>query len=305
MELYQLGSFIKEHRERRRISQEELSDGVCSVSTLSRIENGTQQPTIDMVKALYQKLGLLPPLQDVYASRSDVLRNNLEKKLIWKMGAGDFEIADLLEEYKSCDKSMNKMQEQTYLFFSAVYGAEHGAASEVTLSRLEEALHKTVPFTEQKSRRHTYYTHVELLILNNIAIEKHTCGRTKEAIKELEALKQYFENCIMDDEERVRHYVAILMNLVNWYDDEGKHEQALQLCDIGIQTCVKTGRLTYFPVFIVNKGVQQVRLGIVAEGKKNIEDALIIYKHMGNTQKIEAYANSVKEFLGIEVAVPV
>lgn len=44
METYRIGEIIREQRNRRNISQEELCFGICSVTTLSRIENGNQKP---------------------------------------------------------------------------------------------------------------------------------------------------------------------------------------------------------------------------------------------------------------------
>lgn len=42
MKTYIVGGVIKEFRIRYNISQEELCDGLCAVSTLSRIESGKQ-----------------------------------------------------------------------------------------------------------------------------------------------------------------------------------------------------------------------------------------------------------------------
>lgn len=54
METYNIGKIIRETRTRRNISQEELSDGICSPVTLSRIENGMQKPSLNYVyKQMY------------------------------------------------------------------------------------------------------------------------------------------------------------------------------------------------------------------------------------------------------------
>lgn len=44
MAVYTMGSIMKEARIRNRLSQEELCYGICSVSTLSKIEKGYQMP---------------------------------------------------------------------------------------------------------------------------------------------------------------------------------------------------------------------------------------------------------------------
>ena len=57
MAVYNIGNLIKLRREELGLTQEELSDGICSVPTLSRIENGVNPPTRSHAQALLQRLG--------------------------------------------------------------------------------------------------------------------------------------------------------------------------------------------------------------------------------------------------------
>lgn len=45
MPIFQFGFMIKHRREELGYTQEDLADGICSVPTLSRIENGERMPT--------------------------------------------------------------------------------------------------------------------------------------------------------------------------------------------------------------------------------------------------------------------
>lgn len=45
MAVFQLGPIIRNRRNVLGLSQEDLADGICSVPTLSRIENGERMPT--------------------------------------------------------------------------------------------------------------------------------------------------------------------------------------------------------------------------------------------------------------------
>ena len=53
-----IGEYIKNYRRKREITQEELCSGICSVSTLSRLELGRQTPSRDTLRALLHRLGL-------------------------------------------------------------------------------------------------------------------------------------------------------------------------------------------------------------------------------------------------------
>lgn len=69
MAVFQLGTVIKNRREELGITQEDLADGICSVPTLSRIENGERMPTKDHFEMFMQRLG--------YSAMSlDFLRTN-------------------------------------------------------------------------------------------------------------------------------------------------------------------------------------------------------------------------------------
>lgn len=58
MNEFRLGTYIKKRREELDLKQEELCIGLCSVSNLSRIENGQQDPSRRLAQQLLDRLGL-------------------------------------------------------------------------------------------------------------------------------------------------------------------------------------------------------------------------------------------------------
>ena len=58
MAFYLLGDCIRERRERLGVTQEELCEGICSVPTLSKIENGKQGMRLNQYIAIMERLGL-------------------------------------------------------------------------------------------------------------------------------------------------------------------------------------------------------------------------------------------------------
>lgn len=57
MPIYKFGYIIRQRREELGYTQEDLAEGICSVPTLSRIENGERLPTKDHFEMLLQRLG--------------------------------------------------------------------------------------------------------------------------------------------------------------------------------------------------------------------------------------------------------
>lgn len=58
MQYYSCGQIIKRMRQSRGLTQEELAFGICSVSSLSKIENGRQTPHYRTFEALLERLGI-------------------------------------------------------------------------------------------------------------------------------------------------------------------------------------------------------------------------------------------------------
>lgn len=72
MAVFQLGAVIKNRREELGITQEDLADGICSVPTLSRIENGERMPTKDHFEMLMQRLGYSAMSLDFFHGQTGV-----------------------------------------------------------------------------------------------------------------------------------------------------------------------------------------------------------------------------------------
>lgn len=57
MPIYRCGYIIRQRSEELGYTQEDLAEGICSVPTLSRIENGERLPAKDHFKMLRHRLG--------------------------------------------------------------------------------------------------------------------------------------------------------------------------------------------------------------------------------------------------------
>lgn len=58
MAQYPLGIIVRQRREALGLSQQQLCQGICDRSTLSRIERGDQVPSYYTLHALLQRLGM-------------------------------------------------------------------------------------------------------------------------------------------------------------------------------------------------------------------------------------------------------
>lgn len=302
MKEYLVGNILKEYRTRLNISQEELCFGLCAVSTLSRIENGTQEPRRKLVEALFSKMGMTPPVSDIPMPQADKIRANLEYKINDMIATGNFEIGDMLAEYKDCSNKMDSLDRQFYLFYKTLSEDHSKHDNEKALKNYVEALHETISDYELgKLPNVRFLTKTELLILNNISRVLYFSDRKDEAINLMEFLRSYFESGIMSEEEKAKNYPVILHSLENWYGMADKDEKVIELCEIGIDTCISYGKLTLFPYHIFNKGCSLIKLGKIDEGKECLSQAFAILKAMKEFDDVEFGKKWVAENLGIRL----
>lgn len=288
MENYIIGSIIKEYRIRLKISQEDLAFGLCAVSTLSRIENGAQVPGRKLVEAFFSKMGMNPPASAIPMSKSDFKRENLEYEINNSIAIGDYDISNMLEEYKNCGKKMDALENQFYIFYKAMSEdiLHHDAAK--ALQQYQEAIKITIKdFEIGKSLNLNFLTRTELLIFNNMARSLYFMNQKDDAIKLMEFLRCYYENGIVSEEEKSKGYLVILLNLENWYGLRGDYKKALALSEKAIDICIKYGKLTSFPIHLFNKGCSLIKLNQEKNGKEFISQAFSIFKSMRKEDEIE------------------
>lgn len=269
---------MKEYRTRLNISQEDLCFDLCAVSTLSRIECGERIPGRKLLEALFSRMGVS---RSVSITKTEFQRENLEFKINDMVAHDDFEIFDLLEEYKNCSENMAELERQFYLFFKTMAEDYFNHNCEKALKIYEEALKISVKdYALGKIPNARLLTKTELLILNNISRTQYFFGQKDEAIELMEFLRSYFEKGIMSEEEKAKNYPVILFNLENWYGMKNEDEKVIELCDIGIDVCIRYGKLSNFPYQIFNKGCSLIKLGKIEEGKNYLTDSLIILNRM-------------------------
>lgn len=251
---------------------------LCAVSTLSRIECGERVPGRKLLEALFSRMGVS---RSVSITKTEFQRENLEFKINDMVAHDDFEIFDLLEEYKNCSENMAELERQFYLFFKTMAEDYFNHNCEKALKNYEEALKISVKdYALGKIPNARLLTKTELLILNNISRTQYFFGQKDEAIELMEFLRSYFEKGIMSEEEKAKNYPVILFNLENWYGMKNEDEKVIELCDIGIDVCIRYGKLSNFPYQIFNKGCSLIKLGKIEEGKNYLTDSLIILNRM-------------------------
>lgn len=302
MAKYMIGSVIYENRTRRKITQEELCHGICTQTTLSRIENGVQMPRRKILEALMQRLGLQMQYYFFPVSNEEMERSNLEYAITRKLSHNEYDITDLLERYKKCSPEMDHMEEQFYLYAFASQMMRNENDYLRALSLLLQGIALTIPeFSQEHLCEQTLLTFDEIRIINGISLAYYEIGQYEQAKKFMLFLKEYLHKTDIDLEEKAKLYPMILFNLSNWMGLDGRNEQVYELCNEGIEFCIKSGQLTVFPYLIFNKAYSLAKMNRLEEALPVFRQACTIFEALKDTEKSRRCRAEVQNAFSVEL----
>lgn len=253
MAFLQLGSIIKWRREELHYSQEELADGICSVPTLSRIENGERLPTKNHFEMLMQRLGYSTESPDFYIDKNDFLLHELKYKIRQAYIEQNIVLSKkYLEEYKYMLVNKTQIDQQFLILYETLLYEERYQKYDL-LERFERALRLTCPgYNDKKLPRVLSYE--EIIILNNIAIECDYNGNRIRSISILQSLREYYAHQIICTDEALRTQPMILYNLSKYLGLEGQYDECIDVCNNAIRIAKTSGRCSYLGRTLYNRG---------------------------------------------------
>ena len=269
MARYNVGEIIRDARIRKELSQEDLATGICSVGNLSKIENGSRQPTAYTFQLLMERLGETVDVYPVYVSAQEMqqyqLKHEIEKDVYFGRYA---DIEQKLETLKELISEKDSLNLQFVWAMEAICKIESGTMSDESgLEQLERASHLTIPDFMPGREPKCLLTNVETTIINNIAITLRKINRNSEAIVLLRMLEKQLYTMWHEEQRRDDSYTMIAFNLSNALEDEHDYQEAGEVAARGVHYCVAEGVLYYFPYLLTNEGCNILR---VAEQQKDL-----------------------------------
>lgn len=222
-------------------SQQELSEGICTPETLSRIETGKRNPTVKNFYALMQKLEIRI---GYYNTELDVKKfETLEKISQMKQAIilKNFKQAErLLKEIeKEVDMSIIKNRQQIGLCQVVCNYRLKKIKIEEALQQVETLLQLTLEKVDMRFKLPYQLTSVELSLLNQMAVYYKKIGQQQKAIEILKALYDYFHQSKLEAPEYNQKYFMIITNLAYTLEELGQLEEAIELLNKSLMDGVK------------------------------------------------------------------
>lgn len=223
--LEHVGQYLSTERKKVNFTQEKISDGICSVESYSRIENG-RKPTRNNYKALTEKIGT----ENRYYIEL-VNTGNIDALLLRR------EISRILFSEKSMDKvweSLEKLMEilgedecaqnKQYLkFIEICIEKEYSHMSEEICC---EEYRKVLAYSMNENligeKKHIY-TKVEINLINHISVCLAKSGKKEQAMR---LIRAFLEDTDQMKEDKYHETKLAKLNYGRWLSDSGEYSKA-------------------------------------------------------------------------------
>lgn len=299
---YYIGDFIRETRIRRGYTQEQLSFGVCTPASLSRIETGAQTPGKGILDALLERLGIEDRTFDVFVSKKDMEICEAIEEITRNIADCDYvALQEHTKKLEDMIETNNSLQQQYLMFAKGILYRMQGETKEA-MQMFIRAIGVTLPgFDGVTPMAANLLTFHEITIVNNIASLYASEGKIEEAMRLAFWLKSYMEKSLIDGKEKTSKYPMILYNLSNWLGKLGRYQEALAVAGEGIDFCIRYGNLVALPLLIFNKGYALAEQGDTETAKKFFRQAAVIFDATKQEARAKETAYVCKNKYHIEI----
>lgn len=254
-EMYLLDEVIRRNRMAKEMSQEELSEDICTPETLSRIERGKRAPNTRNFRALMEKLdtGL-----DYYNGELDtvdflVLEQELELERAISLKNWD-EAQRLLDDLKSkVDMSSPKNQRTLQAKENCILFNKKQLGLQEFLKSCEQAMDCEGEEWREEGFWKQFFTKYKVNTMNYIACIYHIDHRISDAIFILEHLLEQLTNSKIGLEGRYKSSMTVISNLAIYYGEIKQFDKCFNMCQMGIDLCMECGRGVKMGIFLGNK----------------------------------------------------
>lgn len=288
---YDAGDVIRLMRTATGISQEELSYGICSVETLSRIENGKHTIKQSTYTELMSKMER--DTRKNYALCAGTDMELLEERIQLEdaIAKHDYEDADRYLHILKRKIEDSKISRQYVTRLEGVIDYQlNRIDAEEYIKKMDAAIKITVPeyerFLQIEEKWRVYpFTELEMLTLMSLAGAYGDAEKPEKGIQIFHILFLGLDNGYMDDENVRRLQMLIKRNYIKLLEMSGRYQEALDTSKMLLKAVIENNYGRMIPVvlaeiswnmrkvYIDNKKTKE---GISSDIKKMLRQAYYI-----------------------------
>lgn len=313
MNEFKLGTYIKKRRKELKMSQEKLCEGLCAVSSLSRIENNQQDPSRNLTKNLLERLGLPKEKFTAFWDQKDItvgaLMREINNDIVRHRRALKKEqpliqeqIREKLAELEEITAPDDKSVRQFLLAQKAILGDSNGSyCFEKRLAMQIEAIQLTCSGFDPEDFWRGHFSMEEALLINQIATTYSAAGQKIRAIDIDRQLLWYIEKHFKDLAGYAGIFCLVAHNYAIYLGDEKHYTEAVEIAERGRKTCIYYGDYQFLPGFLAIQAECSFFLDKEKQSQKLYLQAYYLYKAFEDKRNQEIMQQEMRERLGMEL----
>ncbi len=230
-ELVITNELVRDLREARGMSQEELGADICAQGTLSRIEKGKRSPNKKKLYQMLKKMGMERENYYGYIEADDYELYEKVREYNRCFVKGQCEKAARLLDEIEANVDMTRPVNRQFVGTGRVYNRmERGELTrEQANGQLQELLHLTMPSAKSGQMIYRVPFRMEYAIWNKMAINLRKDGKVKEALDIYETLLQRYQKSRV----LMRHHavpgMTLYLNYAGFLEANNELEKAKEI----------------------------------------------------------------------------
>lgn len=235
MQSNNIGTAIQYFRETYHISQSKLCKGICSVSTLSRIEAGERDVDAFILETLLERLGKVPHQFELILTDFDYETYMYREEIKKRINDRDIEGAHkLINKYDELTMGKGTPHKQFIKASRAFLNELENGDPEKTIDLLTEAILCTVPDFDTNEITDYFLSNTEFNIILDILQRMISLSMNDRANKILNQILDYlYWHSQMEQNNRLYPRVAVIAS--KFFMEQDDIEKALEICDTGLK----------------------------------------------------------------------
>ena len=255
-EIYLCQDVIKGRRIGMGLSQEELADGICSSTTMSRIECGKTYPKRKELVKLLEKVKWSGENYTLTAQIGNPEYHQITSQVSNLTYLGKHEEAEeLLKKLEKKIPEKNIFAEQYFLNnFNTIRFALGKKDVQKFFVLIEKSLYLTAPKFNKEKWKNWHFTRAEVMSINIMSYACERVGKTEYVIKLLTTVKEFYQKQCFHLNHYQAGYGITLRNLGSLFGNLGEYEKSIQLADSCIKQALNLERIGIATTALYDRG---------------------------------------------------
>lgn len=273
-ECHDMAEVVEIRRNMFGLSRVKISEGVCTDRTILRFEREGMNPSIEMIRRLFERLGLCAEYRRAQILTTDVKALILYNEDLYRAVNDDnfemaFKYVEILKSTINMELPYNKQEMkriENYLLNKSKRISE-----EMFASNIIDSLECTVDFLVLLRNVEKFFTRSELTCIHDLAFDMRT-NATEVCLRIME------EFCNEKRSDKMESRISMREWLIGrWYrkvGDEGSYNESCVLSNAILKECLEHYRMlnlwdnVYNSIWNYQQGNQQFDVAIVNKGMK-------------------------------------